>query len=112
MHDARLAGDVLTMFDNRSGTGQPARAVAYRIDEAADTATMLWEIREPQGRTSPSIGSTRITPDGSILITWGNLQPMFEEYSASGTRLMSITQVPFGNSYRIVKYPTADFDVG
>jgi hypothetical protein len=35
---------------------------------------------------------------------------MFEEYSASGTRLLSITQVPFGNSYRIVKYPTADFD--
>src|SRR5699024_4499952 len=27
-HDARLVGDVLTLFDNRSGTSQPARAVA------------------------------------------------------------------------------------
>ncbi|MET0908866.1 MAG: aryl-sulfate sulfotransferase, partial [Ilumatobacteraceae bacterium] len=47
MHDARLVGDVLTMFDNRSGTGQAARAVAYRIDEGAGTATMLWQISEP-----------------------------------------------------------------
>src|SRR5262249_24999463 len=28
-HDARLNGNVLTMFDNRAGTSGPARAVAY-----------------------------------------------------------------------------------
>ena len=52
-HDARLSGDVLTMLDNRTNTGQPARAVAYRIDTNAGTATLLWQISNPTGLSSP-----------------------------------------------------------
>ena len=42
---------------------------------------------------------------------------LFEEFDAAGNRLMAITQVdpttgtPSGMSYRIVKYPVADFDI-
>jgi hypothetical protein len=116
-HDANLQGDVLTLYDNRTGTAGPARAVAYRIDEVAMTATLLWQIDEPLGRPSPAQGSTRITPDGSILVGWGtSIQPMFEELTQSGERLMAITQQPSAasataNSYRIVKYPASSFDV-
>lgn len=110
-HDARLVGDVLTLFDNRSDTGgQPARAVAYRIDTAAGTATMLWQIVDPGGRSSPGLGSTRITSTGTVLVGWGGgIQPVFGEYRTDGTPLLEITQVAGGDAYRIVKEPTSAF---
>jgi hypothetical protein len=105
-HDARLNGDVLTLFDNRAGTAGPARAVAYRIDDDPGdmTATLLWEIREPGGRPSLGLGSARAAGDGSVLVDWGALQPMFQEFAPDGTPLMTIGYS--GNPpYRIVKYP-------
>lgn len=110
-HHATLAGDVLTLFDNRAGTNQPARAVAYRIDESAMTATLLWQVTEPLGRASFGLGSAQVTPDGSRLIGWGGLQPMFEEYAPSGQRLLRITQPDGLTSYRILKYAPNAFDV-
>ncbi len=109
-HDARLVGNVLTMFDNRTDTGQPARAVAYEINEVSRTATMLWQITEPQGRTSLALGSNRPTPEGSVLVAWGAaLQPLFGEFTTAGQPLMQITQVGGGLSYRIVKEPLTSF---
>ena len=93
-HDARLNGNVLTMMDNRTATGQPSRAVAYRIDEVARTATMLWQIIAPSGQSGGTLGSVRVQPDGSILVGWGApLQPMFTEHDANGNLTMSITQI-------------------
>ena len=111
-HDARLNGDVLTMFDNRANTGQQSRAVAYRIDADAGTATMLWELRNSAPFTGDTLGSVQQTGD-SVLVNWGaGLQPLVEEFTPDGTRLMAIG-LPFGgNSYRTVKYPPTDFDVG
>jgi hypothetical protein len=109
-HDARLVGDVLTLFDNRAGmTGEAARAVAYRIDPVARTATLLWQIAEPQGRNSFGLGSVRVAGDGSVLVGWGALQPMFAEYTADRELLMSIAHEPSHQSYRIVKYPKDTF---
>ncbi len=110
-HDARLNGNVLTMMDNRTATGDPSRAVAYRIN-GDGTATMLWQILAPSGQSGGTLGSVRVQPDGSILVGWGApLQPMFTEYDANRNLTMSITKTPTGFSYRIVKYPVADFDV-
>jgi hypothetical protein len=112
-HDARLDGDVLTMFDNQTGTGRFPRAVAYRINVGAGTATMLWEIRNSVigGAT---LGSVRQAGD-SVLVGWGaGLQPMIEEFAWDGTRftrVMAIGQRDSGSSYRTVKYPPSDFDV-
>lgn len=107
-HDARLTGNVLTLFDNRAGTG-PARAVAYRIDTVAKTATMLWEIRDPQGRPSNGLGSVRVQTDGSIVVCWGGLQPMFQEFGPDRVSRMTISSHPEHLSYRFVKYPKATF---
>lgn len=111
-HDARLNGDVLTLFDNQAGMpGRQPRAVAYRIDEGAGTATMLWEFRNatPGGET---LGSARQAADGSVVVNWGaGLQPFLEELSSDGTRLMAVGLPNGGNSYRTVKYPLIDFDV-
>jgi hypothetical protein len=108
-HDARLTGNVLTLFDNRSGTAGPARAVAYRIDTVARTATMLWEIRDPQNRASLGLGSVRVQPDGSIVLCWGGLQPMFQEFGPDRVSRMTIASHSEHLSYRLVKYPKATF---
>jgi hypothetical protein len=106
-HDARLEGDILTMFDNRTATGQPARVVKYRIDEAAGTATMVSEIRQPAGLTSGALGSARYAPDGSVLVNWGQLQPMFTELDAFGNTLLSITSGV--GTFRAIKVPPSAF---
>ena len=114
-HDARLNGNVLTIFDNQSGMpGRQSRAVAYAIDTtnpADPTATMLWEFRNQAPFTGDTLGSVQQTAD-SVLINWGaGLQPLIEELAPNGTRMMSIGLPNGGNSYRTVKYPQGDFDV-
>ena len=70
---------------------------------------MLWQITNPTGVSSPGLGSTRINPDGTILVNWGGgVQPMFQEFSASGSPLLTISQTG-GASYRIVKMPVNTF---
>jgi hypothetical protein len=109
-HDARLTGDVLTLLDNRTATGQSARAVAYRIDEPAGTATLLWQISAPEASPSFGLGSNRVAADGSVLVGWGNpVQPMFSEYDAAREVVMTISQVGGGAAYRIVKEPPGSF---
>ena len=61
MHDAQLQGDVLTMHDNRTGSGEPSRVVTYRIDTTNRTATLIDQIDHPSGSTSGSFGSARIS---------------------------------------------------
>ncbi len=114
-HDARLNGDVLTMFDNRARKPgeafEPSRAIAYRIDVGAGTATLLWEFRNAAPFTGDTLGSVQQTGD-SVLVNWGaGLQPLIEELSPSGATLMSIRLPGGGNSYRTLKYPSTDFDV-
>ncbi len=123
MHDARIDGDLVTMYDNRTADpgGAPSRAVAYRIDTSdADpanwTATLEWQISHPDGLTSNQIGSTRITPDGSVLVGWGSTQPMFVEYVGPDApegaldEVMRIEINPNEAAYRIVKYAPDAFD--
>jgi hypothetical protein len=111
-HDARLVGNVLTMFDNQAGMpGRKSRAVAYAIDEGAGTATMLWEFRNAAPFTGDTLGSVQQTGD-SVVVNWGaGLQPLIEEFTTGGGRLMAVG-LPFGGfSYRTIKYPPTDFDV-
>jgi Arylsulfotransferase (ASST) len=113
MHDARLNADgVLTMFDNQSGTGQAPRVVAYQLDETAHTATMLWQRPYPiAAGSSFGLGSARLQPNGSVVISWGVLQPMLEELDSAGNRLLAVTDpAPGAISYRFIKEPPATFD--
>ena len=115
-HDARLDGNLLTIFDNRTDTTQPGRAVTYELNAGATTATLVRQIRQPDGLPSPAQGSHRVAEDGSALISWGRLIPNFQEYDAFNELMLSITQLdpsndlPDGFAYRIVKEPSASFD--
>ncbi len=114
MHDAILEGDILTMHDNRTASGQASRFVEYRIDTTGArstwTATLIRQIDAPFGLTSGSLGSARAAEDGSVLMAWGALQPVFVEYAADGTELLRIAFEGGESSYRIVKYPVDAFD--
>ncbi len=72
-HDARLLADgTVTVFDNRSYLGDPApRAVRFRINQQARTATMLESISDPAVTSSACCGSARRLANGDWLVDWG-----------------------------------------
>jgi hypothetical protein len=86
-HDARLLPDgTLTVFDNRTNQANATpRAVRYRIDEQARTATLLQSITDPAVRGSHCCGSARRLEDGSWLIDWGQDNPI-GGYTRGGLR--------------------------
>ena len=103
-HDARLLGDgTLTVFDNRTGLSQPPRAVRYRIDEQAGTATLLESISDPAVSSSGCCGSARRLDNGDWLIDWGP-QGGIGGYKPSGDRTFRLNFDPRG-SYRAEPVP-------
>ena len=85
--------------------------VAYQIDEVAHTATFLWQRVYPVlPGSSFGLGSARRNPDGSLVISWGSLQPLLEELDAQGHRLMAVTELAPAMEYRFIKVPPASFD--
>jgi Arylsulfotransferase (ASST) len=104
-HDARLLPDgTLTVFDNRSYLGQAPRAVRYRIDEQAGTATLLQSITDPAVSNSDCCGSARRVGGGDWLIDWGLYKPI-GGYKPNGEKTFSLT---FNHtfSYRAEPVPT------
>ena len=103
------------MMDNQAQPGASCnpRAVAYEIDVAAGTATLLWQISNaaPGGAT---LGSTQQTAD-SVVVNWGaGQQPFLEEFAYDGTATPGSwpSGLPnSGNSYRTIKYLPTDFDI-
>jgi len=113
MHDARIDGDLVTMHDNRTATGEASRVVTYRIDlddPAGPSATLVREIVHPEGRTSQQVGSAQVTSDGSVLVDWGATQPIFVEYGQDDTELFRIELPSRDQAYRITKYGIERFD--
>jgi arylsulfotransferase ASST len=107
-HDARLLPDgTLTVFDNRTklANRQP-RAVRYRIDEQAGTATLVQSISDPGVPASYCCGSARRLSNGEWLIDWGqsNNNPI-GGYKPDGQRTFFMT-FPSNYSYRAVPVPS------
>jgi hypothetical protein len=81
-HDVQLQPDgTLTAFDNgttKDGYVRAPRAVRFRIDPVARTATFLSQITDPAVTKSPICGSYRILPNGNALIDWGGTRRITE----------------------------------
>jgi hypothetical protein len=86
-HDARLLPDgTVTVLDNRTGLGEKKpRALRFRIDQAAGTATLLQSVTDPAVTQSACCGSAERLSDGNWLIAWG-LPNGVGAYSATGKR--------------------------
>ena len=101
-HDARLLPDgTLTLFDNGTGLGRPPRALRYAIDEAAMTATLLEDVRDPAVTHSECCGSARRLPGGNWLVSWGGFDGNVSELKPDGTPVWRLRTGP-GFTYRTV----------
>ncbi len=102
-HDARrLADGTVTVFDNAQPLGRPPRAVRFRIDEQARTATYLEAISDPDVSEAVCCGSAHRTEAGGWLVGWGGGPKMnpIVEYAADGRPTFTLT-ITSGFSYRV-----------
>jgi hypothetical protein len=103
-HDARLEPDgSITVFDNRTGLGDPPRAVRYRIDRDRGTARLVQSIADPDVPSSFCCGSARRLDSGNWLIGWGGNSTV-GGYDSEGERLFDL-RLAVGFSYRAIPVP-------
>jgi len=86
-HDARRQeSGAITLFDNGNARVPPAsRAVEYRLDETAMTATLVWEFRRTPSVFAFAAGSMQRLPSGNTLIGWGSASPAVTEVAPDGS---------------------------
>ncbi len=70
-HAPYQAGDRFFLFDNGRPTRGYSRAVEYRLDLDARTATEVWSWTE-EGWFEPYYGSVSLTPSGHVLVASGH----------------------------------------
>jgi hypothetical protein len=85
-HDVRLLPNGhLLLFDNGNFHNPPeSRAVEYRLDTLAMTATLVWESRHAPPLYAPFVGSVQRFQNGHTLIGYGAADLM-TEVSEDGT---------------------------
>jgi Arylsulfotransferase (ASST) len=105
-HDARVLPDgTVTVFDDRTNVDGRPRAVRYRIDRKAGTATLVEEITDPAVHSSYCCGSARRLPGGDWLIDWGRAATgTIAGYTPTGDRTFALTTVD-DSSYRAEPVP-------
>ena len=104
-------GNIL-LFDNRSGPDPLAsRAVEYRLDHAAGTATLVWEYRPAPPITSRIMGSAQRLANGNTLVGFGVAARVIEVGAGSSTPIWDATLARDGDPvpmqfYRAVRVPS------
>ncbi len=112
-HDARFQsnGDV-SAYDDHTAVSGAARAVQYKIDTVAGTATLDFSYANPDGQNTLATGSFRRDSDGGNVIGWGfHPGSGFTEIDNSGNVLF---QVLFPNNeygYRSIKFPLSAVNI-
>ena len=104
-HDARILPDgTLTVHDNGTLSNRAPRAVRYRLDLSARTATFLEQVTDAAALNSACCGSARKLPGGDWVTEWGQ-NALVTELSASGELVFRLTfDDPFF-SYRAAPVP-------
>jgi hypothetical protein len=89
-HDVRALPDgTVTLFDNGTDRGRPPRALRFRIDSRARTATLLEQITDPRVTSSGCCGSARKLPRGDWVISWG-ANPLITEVTPAGKLVFTL----------------------
>jgi hypothetical protein len=99
-HDARILDDgTLTVHDNGTRRDRAPRAVRYRIDTAARTATLEEQVSDPDAPISICCGDAWKLPTGDWVMSWGAV-PFVTELTPAGERAFRLW---FGNffAYRV-----------
>lgn len=101
-HDMHVLPDgTITVFDNGTLRDRPARALRFRIDTRARTATLIESATDPAAAPSPFAGgATRVAP-GTWVVSYGGT-PRMEEMDDAGRPSLVITFTdPRAFSYRL-----------
>ena len=100
-HDARREPDgTVALHDNGTGRGRPPRAVRYRLDLTARTASLVEDVRDTAAPSSFCCGSTRKVDGGNWVSGWGGL-PFFVEQTPAGDVVLRV-RYEDGFSYRAI----------
>jgi hypothetical protein len=105
-HDARRLpnGDVL-LFDNGNLHEPPeSRAVEYRLDEEAKTATLVWQYRRTPPLFARIAGSARRSADGHTLVSYGP-RGVVSEADGDAVPVWEISAYGFG-IFRAIAVPS------
>jgi hypothetical protein len=98
-HDVRVLPDgTVTLFDNGSNRGRAPRALRFRIDTQARTATLIESVTEPEAPASFCCGSARKLPGGDWVVDWTPL--LISELTADGTPVLRLNFADNRFSYR------------
>jgi Arylsulfotransferase (ASST)/Fibronectin type III domain len=79
----------VTLHDNGTNRGRSPRAVRYRIDAGAKTATRVEQVADSAVTSASCCGSASKLPGGDWVTSWG-ANPLVAEYSP-GSRVFGIT---------------------
>lgn len=98
-HDVRRLEDgTITVHDNGTDRERPPRALRFRIDAEAMTATLVEQVADGAAARSPCCGSARKLPGGNWVMSWGGTH-LIEEKTAAGERVFAL-RFPQHISYR------------
>jgi hypothetical protein len=92
-HDAReLSDGTITVHDNgyQWSVRRKPRAVRYRIDTTAKTATLVEQVTDPGTTTAGCCGSARKLPGGDWVADWGQNDGI-RELTAGGALVFGLT---------------------
>ena len=96
----------LLLFDNgNSHTPHFSRAVEYRLDQTAKTATLVWSYRNTPDVASIFWGNAQRLKNGNTFISWGKNNIAATEVDAKGEKVFEMTFPADVFSYRIFRFP-------
>jgi hypothetical protein len=99
-HDARVLPDgSLTVHDNGSRRGRAPRAVRYRLDTVARTATLVEQVTDSRAPGSTCCGSARRLSSGHWVVSWG-FNSFISELDPAGNPVLTIAFTGTTFSYR------------
>ncbi len=107
-HCIRLtpAGTYILFDDGNYHAPQFSRAVEYKLDEQAKTATMVWQFRHNPDLYAFAMGSVQRMPNGNTLIGWGMATgAAATEVRPDGTVEFELTLPDSLVSYRALRFP-------
>ena len=109
----KLPNGNLILFDNgnlHAPAQRYSRAVEYKVDQVAKTATLVWEYRHTPDIYTPQRGSVQRLANGNTVIGWGNNaltgvgKAAFTEVTPSKATVCEMEFVNQTSSYRALKY--------
>jgi hypothetical protein len=104
-HDARMIGQVLSIFDDGALPQEESQSSAKRIlvNRTALTATLQHTFTHSPQLLAGSQGNAQTLPNGNLFVGWGS-EPEFTEYSSSGKQIFN-GSFPLGvTSYRAYRF--------